>query len=102
LLEFAEQADNLLFDVGCNTRVLLNTPFRGGLYTSNRDHHRELREGQNMAISYKDARRAQGKRGASGPILVAVLVVGGLLMLGPRTTSMLETTLASVLQLPVR
>lgn len=55
-----------------------------------------------MAITYKDNRRAEKKGGASGPILAAIFVVGGLLMVGPKTTSMVENTLASVLKLPVR
>ena len=54
-----------------------------------------------MAITYKDTRRSQKKWGASGPILVAMVVLGGLLLLGPQTTSMLENTLATVLRLPV-
>ncbi len=54
-----------------------------------------------MAISYRDSRRAQTKRSGSGPILVAMLVLGGLLLLGPQTTSMLEDTLATVLRLPL-
>lgn len=55
-----------------------------------------------MAIIYKDSKRTQKSRTASGPILAAIVVIGGLLMLGPQTTRILENTLASVLQLPVR
>lgn len=54
-----------------------------------------------MAITYKDSKRAQSKRSGAGPILVAMVVLGGLLLLGPHTTAMLEDTLATVLRLPL-
>jgi hypothetical protein len=55
-----------------------------------------------MAISYRDTKRSQKRRSLSGPILVAIAVIGGLLWIGPQSTSALEDILATVLALPVR
>ena len=55
-----------------------------------------------MAISYKDSRRRQPKRTGSGPILVAMALLGGFLLLSPHSTAKFEDTVATVLRLPVR
>lgn len=101
LLEFAEQADSLLRTVVCNIVIGLNAPFKRGQYTSD-SKLQENREELAMSIAYKDTRRRERKGGVSGPILAAIVVVGGLLMLGPQTTSKIEGTLLSFVSLPTR
>jgi len=55
-----------------------------------------------MAISYRDTRRSEKKRSFSGPILVAIALIGGLYWLAPQSTTTLQNILTSVLALPVR
>ena len=53
-----------------------------------------------MAISYRDTRRSERKRGLLGPILVAIAVIGGLYWFAPQSTSAIENVIKSVLALP--
>jgi hypothetical protein len=53
-----------------------------------------------MAITYRDNKSAKPKRAVSVPVLAVIVAIGGLLLLSPQTTSMLEDTVAMVLRLP--
>jgi hypothetical protein len=54
-----------------------------------------------MAIAYKDNRAARPKRRGTGPLLVAILAIAGLLWLSPQVTERLEGVVTSVLRLPI-
>jgi hypothetical protein len=54
-----------------------------------------------VAIRYRDARRSE-RRLPSGPILLGIAAIGGLLWFAPQTTSAVQDFLATVLALPVR
>jgi hypothetical protein len=53
-----------------------------------------------MAISYRDTRRSERKRGRLGPILLAIAVIGGLYWLAPQSTSAIENAISTMLALP--
>ena len=53
-----------------------------------------------MAISYRDTKRSERKRGLLGPTLIAIAVIGGLYWLAPQSTSAIENIITSVLALP--
>jgi hypothetical protein len=55
-----------------------------------------------VAIRYRDARRSERRRLPSGPILLGIATIGGLLWFAPQTTSAVQDFLATVLALPVR
>jgi hypothetical protein len=55
-----------------------------------------------VAISYRDAKRSERKRSWSGPFVVAIAAIGGLLWFAPQSTSAVQHFLATVLAFPVR
>ena len=53
-----------------------------------------------VTINYKDSRRTESKRAGSGPILVVIAAVGGLLLFAPQSTTALGNFVVWLLTLP--